>query len=220
MTANVTEYVYLIGSEENHLVKIGRSTNVPARIAALQSGSPIRLALLWQTEGGAKLEAALHRWFKPFRTHGEWFELQGGDALDQVKVALAEMAAAEQARLMEKRGKRKARKIRKVWRAPRPRLRPGRKEAHPKGWLECLDAQTAALITEAFGRAKVAQEAIEHLDALGAEHRRIRMEVIGRLSTLGVSQTEIARQISMSVPRVHEIARAAKRAVREEQSQT
>jgi Meiotically up-regulated gene 113 len=101
----MTEYVYLIGSKATSLVKIGRSTNVPGRLAALQSGSPINLAVLWQTKGGAELEAALHRHFKAQRTHGEWFDFPDRDAATQVVSALPWI--------------KKARKIRQVWTAPK-----------------------------------------------------------------------------------------------------
>lgn len=87
------EYVYLIGSEDSPMVKIGRSTNIPARLAAIQSMSPLKLAVLWQTEGGAELEAALHRWFRSRRSHGEWFEFPDGDALAEVAEAVEEIAA-------------------------------------------------------------------------------------------------------------------------------
>lgn len=104
-----TEFVYLIGSEDSTLVKIGRTTNVPVRLAAIQRMSPVKLTVLWQTEGGAELESALHRHFKDQRSHGEWFEFPDGDAQDQVMRAIAEMAAKM----------RRAQKVRKVWKAPR-----------------------------------------------------------------------------------------------------
>ena len=86
------ECVYLIGCEVNTLVKVGRSIDVQGRLAGLQAGSPVRLTLLWQTLGGAELEAALHRWFDSRRAHGEWFDFPAGDAVAQVTQALPEIA--------------------------------------------------------------------------------------------------------------------------------
>lgn len=98
------EYVYLIGSEDSPIVKIGRSIDVPARLAAIQYMSPLKLAVLWQTEGGAELETALHRHFKAQRSHGEWFSFPGGNPVVRVRRAILTM--------------RKMRKAQKVWRAP------------------------------------------------------------------------------------------------------
>lgn len=109
---DATEHVYLIGSEGSPIVKIGRSIDVPGRLAAIQYMSPLKLTVLWQTKGGAELEAALHRWFKAQRSHGEWFNFPDGDAPAQVVQAIADMAA-------EKRRAKKARKVRKVWKAPK-----------------------------------------------------------------------------------------------------
>jgi DNA-binding transcriptional ArsR family regulator len=90
------ECVYLIGSEASTLVKIGRSIDVPGRLATLRAMSPVPLTLLWQTLGGAELEAALHRRFDARRAHGEWFDFPDGDAVGQVVRALPQIAAEMQ----------------------------------------------------------------------------------------------------------------------------
>jgi hypothetical protein len=87
------ECVYLIGNEANAHVKIGRSIDVRARLVALQAMSPVRLTLLWQTLGGAELEAALHRRFESRRMHGEWFDFPGCDPVDQIVRVLPEVTA-------------------------------------------------------------------------------------------------------------------------------
>jgi hypothetical protein len=94
--ATLTECVYLIGSEASSFVKIGRSIDVRARLATLQSMSPVNLTVLWQTIGGAELELALHRHFDARRRHGEWFDFPDGDAVAQVVQALPEIAAEAQ----------------------------------------------------------------------------------------------------------------------------
>lgn len=90
------ECIYLVGCEANTLVKIGRSVDVQVRLEALRTMSPVALTLLWQTLGGAELEAALHRRFDAQRHHGEWFDFPDGDAVDQVSLALPEIAAEMQ----------------------------------------------------------------------------------------------------------------------------
>lgn len=71
---NSKRWVYLIGSPASRLVKIGVSSNPAERLADLQVGSPIPLMILWRTQGGQGLESALHRYFRNYRVHGEWFD--------------------------------------------------------------------------------------------------------------------------------------------------
>ncbi|MFC8765121.1 GIY-YIG nuclease family protein [Streptomyces sp. NPDC057193] len=69
------ERVYLIGSAESPLVKIGWTDNPERRLRTLQTGSAVPLAVLALFEGGAIVERALHRRFADKRQHGEWFNL-------------------------------------------------------------------------------------------------------------------------------------------------
>lgn len=117
-TAGRTEFVYLIGSEAGPLVKIGRTIDLPGRFADIQRMSPVPLTLLWQTEGGAELEAALHRYFKTCRSHGEWFDFPEGDALERVQRAVPIVIAEAERRRLVLRAMRKTRKLRRVWTAP------------------------------------------------------------------------------------------------------
>lgn len=71
--AQQAEVVYVLGTPGSNTVKIGRTTNLGQRLAAIQRMSPIPLSILWTHPGGASLEASLHRHFKPLRSHGEWF---------------------------------------------------------------------------------------------------------------------------------------------------
>jgi hypothetical protein len=82
------EFVYVIGSEGSTLVKIGRSTDVKKRLAAIQCMSPAPLAVLWQVEGDPELETAPHRLFKNYRAHGEWFDFEGHDPVQVVSDAI------------------------------------------------------------------------------------------------------------------------------------
>lgn len=63
------------------LTKIGYSTDVKARLAAIRSHSPAPVQLVWLTPGGVELERSLHEEFAPSRRHGEWFAL----SLDELR---------------------------------------------------------------------------------------------------------------------------------------
>lgn len=66
--------LYVIGQPGTAIVKIGRTTNVGSRLRSIQTGSPVPLAVLWWHVGGDELEKPLHRKFKEYRLHGEWFD--------------------------------------------------------------------------------------------------------------------------------------------------
>jgi hypothetical protein len=80
--------VYVIGSPEPRIVKIGYSTAPEKRLWFLQVGSPVELRLLAVFEGSQDLEAALHRYFGACHVRGEWFEL-GDDPVAVVREAVA-----------------------------------------------------------------------------------------------------------------------------------
>jgi hypothetical protein len=77
--------VYVIGSSQSHLVKIGRTDDPSRRVADIQRMSPVPLSLLWATPGGADLEARLHRRFAAHRQHGEWFDFGDADPVATVR---------------------------------------------------------------------------------------------------------------------------------------
>jgi hypothetical protein len=83
------EVVYVLGAPDSNTVKIGRTTNLPKRIAEIQRMSPVPLAVLWTTPGGHKLETRLHRHFDALRTHGEWFAFTSGDPVQLIQEAIA-----------------------------------------------------------------------------------------------------------------------------------
>lgn len=63
--------VYFAGSGGQ--VKIGWSRKVSARLAQLQTGSPIPIKLLGTMPGGRAVERRLHQQFAHLRLAGEWF---------------------------------------------------------------------------------------------------------------------------------------------------
>ena len=71
--------VYFIGEARRPtLVKIGFTKCGPeARLAAFQTGCPVKLSIYGWVRGSQKLERALHETFDCLREHGEWFRLQG-----------------------------------------------------------------------------------------------------------------------------------------------
>jgi hypothetical protein len=56
-------------------VKIGRTTDLDARLKQLQRMNPRKLRLLGYVAGAAAEEAEIHRRFAHLRKHGEWFRL-------------------------------------------------------------------------------------------------------------------------------------------------
>lgn len=67
-------WVYFVRAGMDGPFKIGRSTNVPDRVATLQTANHASLRLVAQLPGGVEVERLLHRRFAPCRLHGEWFE--------------------------------------------------------------------------------------------------------------------------------------------------
>ena len=65
--------VYCIYAEDIGRVKIGVSTNIPARLKSLQCASPVPLDIYGWVRGSHRVESEMHRMFARFRTHGEWF---------------------------------------------------------------------------------------------------------------------------------------------------
>lgn len=67
------QVVYVIGQHGSGVVKIGTTSSLRARLRTIQTGSPVRLEVLWSCAGGRHLEAYLHDAFSPLRLEGEWF---------------------------------------------------------------------------------------------------------------------------------------------------
>lgn len=63
--------IYFVSNGE--AIKIGRSDNVSARMAALAVGAPRRLELLATVDGSAPHEARVHADLVKYRLNGEWF---------------------------------------------------------------------------------------------------------------------------------------------------
>mgnify|MGYP001585986666 CR=1 FL=1 len=71
-----SDYVYFL--KAGRFIKIGKTTGSPsARISQLQTGCPFHITLIAYIRGGIKEESQLHKRFKKYKTHGEWFFLDG-----------------------------------------------------------------------------------------------------------------------------------------------
>jgi hypothetical protein len=68
--------IYIVAPESGGgPFKIGYSNNVPRRLIALQTGSPVPLVVLNVLPGNRDTEKFLHWVFEGKRSHGEWFNL-------------------------------------------------------------------------------------------------------------------------------------------------
>jgi hypothetical protein len=73
-----TGLVYFIVGEGCDLVKIGHSArDLPTRLSELQTGSPLKLKILFNFRGSQKEEAILRRRFAKYHSHNEWFRIEG-----------------------------------------------------------------------------------------------------------------------------------------------
>lgn len=70
--------VYVIGQRQSSVAKIGvTSGNLRIRLKSIQTGSPVRLEVLWWFFASAADEQYLHAEFDEFRLEGEWFDFRG-----------------------------------------------------------------------------------------------------------------------------------------------
>lgn len=70
-------------------VKIGFTAGTTtARLRDLQTGSPVKLEVLYETEGNMSTERILHTLFAPRRIHGEWFDFGDLDPVTEVSGAV------------------------------------------------------------------------------------------------------------------------------------
>lgn len=72
---NGMSVVYFIEAVGLDRVKIGTSVKLSRRLRAIQTYCPVRTRVLLVVAGDPKLESRLHRRFRTFRLHGEWFQL-------------------------------------------------------------------------------------------------------------------------------------------------
>lgn len=65
--------VYFIRCNAGGLIKIGYTTDLPARVASLGHANAVGVSLLASADGGVVAESRLHTMFREYRVRGEWF---------------------------------------------------------------------------------------------------------------------------------------------------
>jgi predicted GIY-YIG superfamily endonuclease len=88
----VSEYIYVIASNPNGPVKIGRSADPPKRLKQLQTGHAQPLSIHYQQEISGDevnlMERAVHKTIRHKRLKGEWFSITVEEAIFEVKHAV------------------------------------------------------------------------------------------------------------------------------------
>lgn len=82
--------VYVIGSANSTVVKIGTTGNVETRLRGMQTSNPLLLLAHWSCRGNVELESYLHRRFDEIRMKGEWFNFGTADPVADVRAAAEE----------------------------------------------------------------------------------------------------------------------------------
>lgn len=68
--------VYVLWAEGTSRFKVGYTKGaVDERAAQIMSMSPFPLRIVAEAQGGRKQEMAIHYALRPYRVHGEWFDL-------------------------------------------------------------------------------------------------------------------------------------------------
>lgn len=94
LQGNKQQVIYVIGHPGHRIAKVGTTSNLPARLRAIQTGHPFRLEVLWSCPGGRRLESWLHEGLAPRRLTGEWFDF------DELDPALVVKDGVRTARMM------------------------------------------------------------------------------------------------------------------------
>lgn len=66
--------------EGGGLVKIGFTQDIIYRLRCIRAMSPVPITLIIDVAGTRQDEKALHRRFAAYRSHGEWFRIEGAVA--------------------------------------------------------------------------------------------------------------------------------------------
>ena len=81
-------YVYIVGWQAAGPIKIGYTTSIYARLAALQTSSPFALSV-WmaiRSRAAASIERACHERIKHLAMRGEWFDCAAEDAMNCLRI--------------------------------------------------------------------------------------------------------------------------------------
>lgn len=86
-----SEYIYVVGNEEQSICKIGYSTNPTNRISGIQTGCPYKLKFLLIIKGNMLMEQELHKKYAKQRLNGEWFSYSGPLKYSIEKVSFSDL---------------------------------------------------------------------------------------------------------------------------------
>ena len=80
--------VYLIKNPLTNIYKIGKTSDLEARLAQLQTGNSVKLEVLCfiVTESDSELEQALHLKYATVRQSGEWFALSDAQIAEIMEI--------------------------------------------------------------------------------------------------------------------------------------
>jgi len=89
------QYIYLIRQGKTNHYKIGLSLDIKQRLKTFNMGSGIRMSLicLWDVESPSKTEKRIHKQFKEYNSHGEWF-VMNEEELDKLFVYMESIKAS------------------------------------------------------------------------------------------------------------------------------
>jgi hypothetical protein len=80
--------VYVIGQQQSSIAKVGvTGGDLRKRLKGIQTGSPVKLEVLWWFFASPEDEQRLHEEFADLRLEGEWFDFQGEEPDILVKCA-------------------------------------------------------------------------------------------------------------------------------------
>ena len=71
------QHLYVLQSRVTGAVKVGRSGDVDARLAEVQTGCPHPLRVILRAEGMGHREESVHEAMRRYHTSGEWFSEDG-----------------------------------------------------------------------------------------------------------------------------------------------
>lgn len=83
--------VYVLRAEGSRLVKIGHTNSLERRLGDIRAMSAHPVEVLWQSGSthGGESERKLHKVFKEFRAHGEWFDFGENDPIELIRTELS-----------------------------------------------------------------------------------------------------------------------------------
>jgi hypothetical protein len=210
-----TELVYVLGTPGSNTVKIGTTANLRRRLADIQRMSPVPLEAFWTCPGGRDLETQLHRHFKGFRSHGEWFTFTSGDPVQLIQAAVETQPWVKKSPVSLDRN---------VSPAPKPRiskqdfaamleasLHPSEPEPGPSELEVAILAEVAELekIDDTLARFHATRAFRAELAEAERDFIAAQRGAVAELKQSGLSWRQVGELLGVSGARAEQIAKAA-----------